>query len=91
MKPCGHVTCKTCTDTLVRPASQCVVCDVQLSKDAIIELCREGELIFGDQSSVSEDGVQGLGMLEVDWQKRPRRESPSKDSECQPLHSLNAH
>jgi len=29
-KPCGHVTCKTCTDTLVRPAAQCVVCDVSL-------------------------------------------------------------
>ncbi|KAF9564068.1 hypothetical protein CPC08DRAFT_705606 [Agrocybe pediades] len=29
-KPCGHVTCRTCTDTLVRPAAQCVVCDVSL-------------------------------------------------------------
>lgn len=46
-KPCAHVTCKTCTDTLVRPAKQCVVCDTPLKVDAtkgdIIELRREGE------------------------------------------------
>ncbi|KAF5385599.1 hypothetical protein D9757_006767 [Collybiopsis confluens] len=29
-KPCAHVTCKTCTETLVRPAKQCVVCDTPL-------------------------------------------------------------
>ncbi|KAJ4477747.1 hypothetical protein C8J55DRAFT_536456 [Lentinula edodes] len=29
-KPCAHVTCKTCTDTLVKPAKQCVVCDTAL-------------------------------------------------------------
>lgn len=39
-KPCGHVTCKTCADTLVRPSKQCIVCDVK-AKD-IIELKREG-------------------------------------------------
>jgi nitric oxide synthase-interacting protein len=48
MKPCAHVTCKTCTDTLVRPAKQCVVCDVQLDKDAIIELRREGAVLILD-------------------------------------------
>ncbi|KIK65919.1 hypothetical protein GYMLUDRAFT_93736 [Collybiopsis luxurians FD-317 M1] len=57
-KPCAHVTCKTCTDTLVRPAKQCVVCDTPLKvngdskkgekdkekseKGDIIELRREG-------------------------------------------------
>jgi nitric oxide synthase-interacting protein len=27
MKPCSHVVCKTCMDSLVRPAEQCIVCD----------------------------------------------------------------
>jgi hypothetical protein len=42
LKPCSHVTCKTCTDTLVRPANQCVVCDKQLAVGDILELKREG-------------------------------------------------
>lgn len=42
MKPCAHVTCKTCTDTLVRPAKQCVVCDTKLGEKDILELKREG-------------------------------------------------
>jgi zinc-RING finger domain len=42
MKPCSHVTCKTCTDTLVRPANQCVVCDKLLAEGDILELKREG-------------------------------------------------
>ena len=42
MKPCGHVTCKTCTDTLVTPAKQCIVCDVKLGDKDVIELRREG-------------------------------------------------
>lgn len=42
MKPCAHVTCKTCTDTLVRPGKQCVVCDTQVGDKDIIELKREG-------------------------------------------------
>ncbi|KAH9973995.1 hypothetical protein BGW80DRAFT_1304702 [Lactifluus volemus] len=42
MKPCSHVTCKTCTDTLVRPANQCVVCDKPLAEGDILELKREG-------------------------------------------------
>ncbi|KAF9045581.1 hypothetical protein BJ165DRAFT_1415518 [Panaeolus papilionaceus] len=41
-KKCGHVTCKTCTDTLVKPALQCIVCDSKLEKEDIIELKREG-------------------------------------------------
>ena len=43
MKPCSHVTCKTCTDTLVRPAKQCVVCDKLLAEGDVLELKREGE------------------------------------------------
>jgi hypothetical protein len=43
MKPCAHVTCKTCTDTLVQPANQCVVCDKLLAEGDVLELKREGE------------------------------------------------
>ena len=46
MKPCAHVTCKTCTDSLVRPAKQCIVCDTQLKEKDVIELKREGSLPF---------------------------------------------
>lgn len=42
MKPCGHVTCKTCTDALVKPAMQCILCDVKLGEKDVIELTREG-------------------------------------------------
>ena len=43
MQSCSHVVCKTCTDTLVRPSSQCVVCDADASKNKIVELRREGQ------------------------------------------------
>jgi len=42
LKACSHVTCKTCTDTLVRPGNQCVVCDKLLGESDILELKREG-------------------------------------------------
>ncbi|KIY44222.1 hypothetical protein FISHEDRAFT_51883 [Fistulina hepatica ATCC 64428] len=42
MRSCGHVVCKTCTDALVRPAGQCVVCDDVLKDGDIIEMKREG-------------------------------------------------
>lgn len=43
MRPCSHVLCKTCTDTLAIPNKQCVTCDAVLptSKD-VIQLSREG-------------------------------------------------
>ncbi|KIJ64689.1 hypothetical protein HYDPIDRAFT_89448 [Hydnomerulius pinastri MD-312] len=42
MKPCSHVVCKVCTDSLVRPAKQCIVCDRILNEKEIVELKREG-------------------------------------------------
>jgi nitric oxide synthase-interacting protein len=48
MKPCGHVACKTCTDTLVRLSGQCVACDHQLNMKDILELRREGIQIVHD-------------------------------------------
>ncbi len=42
MKSCGHVTCKTCADTLVKPSKQCVVCDKVVAEKDIIPLAREG-------------------------------------------------
>lgn len=43
MKPCGHVVYKTCTETLVKPSSQCVVCDSALGAKDIIEMQRDGQ------------------------------------------------
>ncbi|KAK2460820.1 hypothetical protein APHAL10511_007290 [Amanita phalloides] len=42
MKPCGHVACKTCVDSLIRASKQCIVCDTQLKEKEIVELKREG-------------------------------------------------
>ncbi|KAF8610386.1 hypothetical protein BDV93DRAFT_14572 [Ceratobasidium sp. AG-I] len=43
MRPCSHVLCKTCTDTLVTPNKQCVTCDAALPEPKdIIQLAREG-------------------------------------------------
>ncbi|KAH8112919.1 hypothetical protein DFH11DRAFT_1857693 [Phellopilus nigrolimitatus] len=39
---CSHIVCKTCTETLVRPSSQCVVCDKEAPTEKIVELKREG-------------------------------------------------
>ena len=51
MKPCGHVTCKTCTDTLVTPSKQCIVCDAKLGEKDIIELTN----LFGVYYQIRDD------------------------------------
>ncbi|KIL66056.1 hypothetical protein M378DRAFT_186154 [Amanita muscaria Koide BX008] len=62
MKPCGHVTCKTCVDTLVRPSKQCIVCDTQLKDKDIIELKREGTgFAGGGMAETSKAGVAFQG------------------------------
>ncbi|KAI8989019.1 hypothetical protein BD414DRAFT_322880 [Trametes punicea] len=62
MKPCGHVTCKTCTDTLVKPAMQCIVCDVKLGEKDVIELTREGTgYAAGGMAETSKRGVAFQG------------------------------
>jgi hypothetical protein len=35
MRPCAHVICKTCTDTLVKPNKQCTVCDAPIKVEAL--------------------------------------------------------
>ncbi|KAJ3873218.1 hypothetical protein F5051DRAFT_338034 [Lentinula edodes] len=72
-KPCAHVTCKTCTDTLVKPAKQCVVCDTTLKvpddskggkegKSDIIELRREGTgFAGGGLAETSKAGIAFQG------------------------------
>ncbi|KAF8331946.1 uncharacterized protein EI90DRAFT_904478 [Cantharellus anzutake] len=44
LRPCSHVICKTCCDSLVKPSSQCSACDAALdeSKKDIIEIEGEG-------------------------------------------------
>ncbi|KAF9457897.1 hypothetical protein BDZ94DRAFT_1272036 [Collybia nuda] len=62
MKPCAHVTCKTCTDSLVRPAKQCVVCDAQLKEKDIVELKREGTgFAGGGLAETSKAGIAFQG------------------------------
>ncbi|KAF8961809.1 hypothetical protein BDZ97DRAFT_1663530 [Flammula alnicola] len=61
-KPCGHVTCKTCTDTLVRPSKQCIVCDTKLKDKDVIELKREGTgFAGGGLAETSKSGVAFQG------------------------------
>ncbi|TDL27735.1 hypothetical protein BD410DRAFT_713503 [Rickenella mellea] len=62
MKPCTHVVCKTCTETLVRPSSQCVVCDTPVDKKDQIELRREGTgFAGGGLAETSKAGVAFQG------------------------------
>jgi nitric oxide synthase-interacting protein len=65
------VTCKTCTDTLVRPAKQCVTCDKLLAEGDILELKREGLSLLQTYSHhlfserFSGTGYAGGGMAET--------------------------
>ncbi|KAK0480603.1 hypothetical protein IW261DRAFT_1684498, partial [Armillaria novae-zelandiae] len=62
MKSCGHVVCKTCTESLVRPSHQCIVCDVKLSEKNVIELKREGTgFAGGGLAESSKTGVAFQG------------------------------
>lgn len=75
MKPCGHVVCKTCTDTLVKPAKQCIQCDVQLADKDIIELAREGPYINRSLVGLlTPFRMKALDMQLEDWRRRRRRE-----------------
>ena len=62
MKPCGHVVCKTCTDSLVKPAKQCIQCDVKLGDKDIISLTREGTgYAAGGLAETSKKGIAFQG------------------------------
>ncbi|KAF9449878.1 hypothetical protein P691DRAFT_811443 [Macrolepiota fuliginosa MF-IS2] len=62
IKPCGHVTCKTCTDTLVRPSKQCMVCDQELKNGDIQGLKREGTgFAGGGLAETSKSGIAFQG------------------------------
>ncbi|KAH9834798.1 uncharacterized protein C8Q71DRAFT_766449 [Rhodofomes roseus] len=62
MKPCGHIVCKTCTDTLVKPGKQCIHCDVKLADKDIIQLAREGTgYAAGGLAETSKKGVAFQG------------------------------
>ncbi|KDQ09784.1 hypothetical protein BOTBODRAFT_36775 [Botryobasidium botryosum FD-172 SS1] len=42
IKPCSHVVCKTCNDSLIKPSKQCAVCDTVAKDDDVVEIKREG-------------------------------------------------
>ncbi|KIJ99720.1 hypothetical protein K443DRAFT_160985 [Laccaria amethystina LaAM-08-1] len=67
MKPCA-LTCKTCTESLVRPVKPCIGCDTQLKEKDIIELKREGTgFARGGMAETSRAGIafQGLSTIET--------------------------
>ncbi|KAL7423210.1 hypothetical protein Q5752_002510 [Cryptotrichosporon argae] len=39
---CGHVVCKTCADTVVRPSGRCCVCEAAVGEGDMIPLGKEG-------------------------------------------------
>ncbi|BEI86433.1 hypothetical protein CcaverHIS002_0607200 [Cutaneotrichosporon cavernicola] len=39
---CGHVVCKTCADTVVRPAGRCCVCEAKVGTEDMLPLGSEG-------------------------------------------------
>ncbi|KAJ7931341.1 hypothetical protein B0H13DRAFT_2227885 [Mycena leptocephala] len=60
MKPCSHVVCRTCTETL--DAHACVVCDTRLKKKDVIELKREGTgFASGGMAESSRSGISFQG------------------------------
>jgi nitric oxide synthase-interacting protein len=62
MKTCSHVVCKVCTETLVQPAKQCVVCDSSAKQKEIVELKREGTgFAAGGRAETSKTGVNFQG------------------------------
>lgn len=62
MKPCGHVTCKTCHDSLVKPSKQCIQCDKSLGEKDIIALAREGTgYAAGGLAETSRKGIAFQG------------------------------
>lgn len=44
---CGHVVCKTCAETVVKPAGRCCVCEARVEKEGMIPLGVEGEFKGG--------------------------------------------
>lgn len=40
---CGHVVCKNCSDTIVKPAGRCCVCEAEVDDAGRIPLGKEGE------------------------------------------------
>ena len=72
-KPCGHVICKTCTDSLVRKAKQCIVCDTKVSEKELIEMKREGKGACWLYERCSSFATQARDLREVEWQRLTRR------------------
>ncbi|KAH8829142.1 hypothetical protein DL96DRAFT_1596826 [Flagelloscypha sp. PMI_526] len=61
-RPCGHVVCKTCHDTLVKPAKRCIECDTALPDKDVIELNREGTgFASGGQAEAVKSGTAFQG------------------------------
>ncbi len=40
---CGHVVCKTCAETIVKPSGRCSVCEAGIGEGGMIPLGKEGQ------------------------------------------------
>jgi len=62
IRSCHDVVCKACTDALVRPGGQCVVCDQKVKPKDIVELAREGTgYAAGGRAETTKTGVAFQG------------------------------
>jgi len=43
---CGHVVCKNCAETIVKPSGRCCVCEAEVDATGLIALGKEGETFF---------------------------------------------
>ena len=43
---CGHVVCKMCADTIIKPSKACPLCEAVVESEGLIPLGKEGESQF---------------------------------------------
>jgi nitric oxide synthase-interacting protein len=60
---CGHVVCRACANTLVRPAHRCCVCEASVEDKDILELGKEGECRLTAGTSGSADKQEPASRL----------------------------
>lgn len=48
---CGHVVCKNCADTIVKPTNRCCVCEAEVEASGLIALGKEGEFACAGSGS----------------------------------------
>ena len=66
---CGHVVCKTCAETIVKPSGRCCVCEAEVDEAGRIPVGKEGQsasrLFYVTQRSLPGTGFAAAGGAEV--------------------------